>query len=209
MNTLPRVVVVDDHALLAEGFRRSWQGKAEILGVAQTAPSGVAMAIEHEPDVVTMDVNLPGSPWDAIEAIRGRTKAKVLVITGGTSAKIVDAAKASGASGIVEKGLMADEILSAVYEVAKGGTVWGATWEARKKALDHGAPAQSAIGDDDLYLVQELAIGKTVQDLALEWDWDECEVYELYDRLREKYDAATDAQLVAIAMHDQYAQLNL
>lgn len=203
----PTVVVVDDHPAIADGFRRAWRGFAQVVGTATTAPSGLAMAIDLNPDVVTMDINLPGSPWDAIRTITATTKSKVLVVTGGRTEKIVDAAMEAGASGVAEKGLTNGEILSALRIVAYGDQFWGATWESRRKEIQQGGKITPGMTEVDLNLISDLANGKSIAQIAEEYEESEAFTLDIYQSLRQKYGVATNEQLVAMAAVEQFAQL--
>lgn len=204
---IPTVVVVDDHPSVADGFRRAWRGFAQVVGTALTAPSGLAMAMDLKPDVVTMDINLPGSPWDAIRTITATTDSRVLVVTGGRTEKIVDAAMDSGASGVAEKGLTNGEILSALRIVANGKQFWGATWERRRKAIEQGEKITPGMTEVDLNLISDLANGKSIKQIADEYEESEAYTRDIYESLRKQYGVATNEQLVAMAAVEQFAQL--
>lgn len=204
---LPTVLVVDDHPFVSEGFARSWRGSARIIGTAETAPSGAAMAMSHHPDVVTMDINLPGSPWDAVRQIIGHTDSKVLFLTGGRTEKLIDAALDSGAHGIVEKGLSGPEIMAAVMIVAKGGEYWGAPWERRLKKIQDGDQVTPGMTEEDLELVKLLANTTRLSEMANLMGVSSRTARERLAATRARYGVETNIQLVALAAVDQYAVL--
>ena len=206
-DSLPTAVIVDDHPSIAEGFRRFWRGSVNIVGTAVTAPSGVAVARRLKPDVVVMDLRLPGNPWTAIEKIVESTSSKVIVVTGGDSPKILDAAMLAGASGVVEKGISSDEILAAVIDVAKGEQHWGATWEDRLREIKAGHEPIPGVSDKDLEIINYLMIGTSFTDIALMLGIGPRQIQRRLDNMRERYQCENDFALAAFISQEQYVRI--
>lgn len=108
-----RVLVVDDHRVVAETFRMAIdvEDDVECVGVASSAEEALALVSELSPDVVVMDVRLPGV--DGIEATRQikalHPSVRVLVVSAYTGVDVVARAAAAGASGVLSKeGALAD-----------------------------------------------------------------------------------------------------
>ena len=124
-----RVLVVDDHPLFRDGPAGLLETVAdvEVVGDAGDGETAVARAIELRPDVVLMDLNLPGTP--GLEATRRIVAAApgvaVLVVTMLADDASVAAALRVGARGYVLKGAGQDEVLAAIRTVAAGGAVFG------------------------------------------------------------------------------------
>jgi DNA-binding NarL/FixJ family response regulator len=123
-----RVVVVDDHPVFRQGLRTL----LEDLGVVVVAEesdgaSGVEAAVTHRPDVVLMDLQMPGV--SGVEATRRLSaelpEAKVLVLTMVDEDQAVFAAVQAGAAGYLLKGAGQDEISRALASVAAGQAVYG------------------------------------------------------------------------------------
>jgi DNA-binding NarL/FixJ family response regulator len=120
-----RVLVVDDHAIVRDGLERllnSAEG-VEVVGTAGDGAEAIEAAMRVEPDVVLMDLSMPGV--DGIEATRRladtRPEAKVVVLTTfADQRRILDALNA-GASGYLLKDAEPDEIITAVRTVVEGG----------------------------------------------------------------------------------------
>lgn len=191
--TLPTAVVVDDHPPIAEAFRRLWRRRLSVVGTAYNAPSGVAVAAAHSPDVVTMDVQLPGCPWTAIRRIVDEVGSPVVVITGSNLAAIADRALEAGAGGVVPKSCSTEEMLAAVLAVARGEEFIGATWESR--------PADSCprLEPTDEKLLHLVAMGLSSAEAAEFLGTPLRTVQRRLQSLRERYEAKTDARLVARA----------
>ncbi|WP_369145606.1 response regulator [Streptomyces sp. R44] len=125
MNRLIRVLLVDDQPLVRAGLRvlMADTPDIEVAGEAGTGTEAVALARELGPDVVVMDVRMPG--MDGIEATRIVTGAgpgapRVLVLTTFDDDEYVYGALRSGASGFLVKDMALDDILAAVRVVAAG-----------------------------------------------------------------------------------------
>ena len=142
-----RVVLVDDHPLFRQGLRTL----LEDLGVAVVAEaadgeSGVAAVMEHGPDVVFMDLQMPGV--SGVEATRRLTglfpDLKVLVLTMLEEDQAVFAAVQAGALGYLLKGAGQDEIARALDSVAAGHGVYGPEVARRLRTFFTGAAVPSA-----------------------------------------------------------------
>ncbi|MFI9624013.1 response regulator [Streptomyces sp. NPDC052042] len=119
-----RVLLVDDHQVVRRGLRTflEIQGDIEVVGEAADGAEGVARAEELRPDVVLMDVKMPGT--DGIEALRRLREldnpAKVLVVTSFTEQRTVVPALRAGASGYVYKDVDPDALAGAIRSVHAG-----------------------------------------------------------------------------------------
>jgi DNA-binding NarL/FixJ family response regulator len=121
-----RVVVADDQAVVRAGFRTILESEAdiEVVGEAADGSTAVAVARRHHPDLVLMDVRMPGT--DGIAATRELAGAAVahpvpvLVITTFDLDEYVFAALRAGASGFLLKDTEPDDLVAAVRVVAAG-----------------------------------------------------------------------------------------
>jgi DNA-binding NarL/FixJ family response regulator len=117
-----RVLIADDHRLFAEALEAilSADRRLTVAGYARDGKEAVALAEELDPDVVLMDISMPG--MDGLEATREiRRKnlgAQVLMLTGSNSRTDVDRSRAAGAAGYVTKDRIAAELIDAIVEIA-------------------------------------------------------------------------------------------
>jgi DNA-binding NarL/FixJ family response regulator len=129
-----RVLVVDDHPLFRDGLAGllATVDDIEVVDAVGDGETAVRRALELAPDVVLMDLNLPGLPGlEAIRRIVARDSAQspapaVLVLTMVDDDDTVTAALQVGARGYLLKGAVQEEVLAALRTVAAGGVVFGA-----------------------------------------------------------------------------------
>jgi DNA-binding NarL/FixJ family response regulator len=125
--TRVRVVIADDQPMMRAGFKAVLEatGAIEVVAEASTGEEAVAAAGAHSPDVVLMDIEMPG--MDGIEATRRLPRHRVLILTTfGLDEYIVDALRA-GASGFLLKDAPTQEVVDAVHSVAAGDAVLSPT----------------------------------------------------------------------------------
>ncbi|MET8325421.1 response regulator transcription factor [Streptomyces sp. NPDC005181] len=119
-----RVLLVDDHQVVRRGLRTflEIQDDIEVVGEAADGAEGVARTEELRPDVVLMDIKMPGT--DGIEALRKlrelENPAKVLIVTSFTEQRTVVPALRAGASGYVYKDVDPDALAGAIRSVHAG-----------------------------------------------------------------------------------------
>lgn len=122
--TPTRVVLVDDHPLIREGLAKLFDEIRDIdlVGFATDGETAVAVCRQSAPDVVLMDLRLPGI--DGIEATRrlfdAQPSIRVLLLTSFPSSRTSQQAIQAGAIGCLAKDDSADTILNAIRTAAKG-----------------------------------------------------------------------------------------
>jgi DNA-binding NarL/FixJ family response regulator len=168
-----RVLVADDHAVVRTGLRRILDAEDDIetVGEAATADRAIFEAMEHKPDVVLMDVTMPGgSGVDALPALlQSVPDTHVLMLSMHDDPAYVRAAFEGGASGYVLKDAADSEVVAAVRAVAAGERyvhpVLGAKLveaesEERKRA------EADPLSEREREVLRLLALGHTNQEIA-------------------------------------------
>jgi DNA-binding NarL/FixJ family response regulator len=152
---MTRVLIVDDHPVFRDGLAGllATLPEVEIVGTAGTADEALTALQDSAPDVVLMDINLPGA--SGVEATRQAAQiapaTAVLVVTMVDDDDSVFAALAAGARGYVLKGASAGEITAALRTVAAGGAVFGAGIASRLLARTPArVPGPAPASQDDL-----------------------------------------------------------
>ena len=122
----PSVVIVDDHHLFRAGVRAELDGLVDVLGDAATVEDAVRCIVEAEPDVVLLDVQMPGG--GGVEVIRQvalkRPTQRFLALSVSDAAEDVIAIIRAGARGYVTKTISGEELADAVRRVAEGDAVF-------------------------------------------------------------------------------------
>lgn len=169
-----RVLIVDDHPVFRDGLAASLARLAdvEVVGVAATGEQAVELAEELRPDVILMDLNLPGI--SGVEATRrlmaGREpRPSILAITMVDDDDTVLAALRAGARGYILKGSTGEEIAAATRTAAAGGAVFGPGIAARVLAMTTGRrqPARDgALTDRERDVLAMIAEGASNAQIA-------------------------------------------
>jgi DNA-binding NarL/FixJ family response regulator len=120
------VVIVDDHSLFRAGVRAELDGLVDVLGDAATVEDAIRCIVELEPDVVLLDVQMPGG--GGVEVIRQvavkRPVQRFLALSVSDAAEDVIAIIRAGARGYVTKTISGEELADAVRRVAEGDAVF-------------------------------------------------------------------------------------
>jgi two-component system response regulator NreC len=168
-----RVVVVHDHAVVRSGLRRVLEAEDDIEVVAEAGDTRGAVfeARAHEPDVVLMEVVMPGaSGIEAISAVlREAPDARILILSMQDDPRYVHEAFSAGASGYVLNEGADGEIVDAVREVANGDRYIHPAVGARlvaAEAEEQTRAEQDPLSDREREVLRLLARGHTNQEIA-------------------------------------------
>lgn len=118
-----RVLLVDDHQLLRDALRRNLEASGfEIVAEAGDGPSAVALALQHRPDLILMDVSMPGG--DGISATRSIMRAdarcRILVLSMHTDGRTIREAINAGAVGYIDKSSSIDQVVTLMRQILGG-----------------------------------------------------------------------------------------
>ena len=171
------IVLVDDHKLVRDGVRTILERGAEfrVAGAAESGPAAVALCRKAPPDIVLMDIGLPG--MNGIEAttelLRHCPAVKVVILSMYDDENSVVSAIRSGARAFVLKKASSAELLDALRVVAQGGSYLSSQVSDRLLAriqrgdLDtHDRSPLEALSPRELQVLRLVAQGKTSKDIA-------------------------------------------
>jgi two-component system response regulator NreC len=168
-----RVLVVDDHAVVRAGLRRVLDAEDDIetVGEAPSAERAVFEAIEHKPDVVLLDVVMPGkSGIEGLPAIlQAVPETRVLVLSMQDDPRYVREAFEAGASGYVLKEAADTEVVDAVRAVAAGTRYLHPALGARlvsAEAEERRRAESDPLSEREREVLRLLALGHTNQEIA-------------------------------------------
>jgi len=209
-----RVLLVDDQSLLRMGFRLILDAEPdlEVVGEAGDGVAGVDMVAALDPDVVLMDVRMPG--MDGIQAtgaiVTSGAAAKVLILTTFDLDQYVFAGLQAGASGFLLKDAPPAELLAAIRTVAGGEAVLAPT--ATRRLIDQFMPLMPDAGgrtpretvlkeltDRERSVFALLAAGRSNREIATELHVAEGTVKIHVRRILAKLDLRDRVQAVVLA----------
>jgi two-component system, NarL family, response regulator NreC len=168
-----RVLVVDDHAVVRAGLRRVLDAEPDIetVGEAPNAERAVFEAMAHKPDVVLLDVVMPGK--SGIEIIptlqQNAPRARVLVLSMQDDPRYLREAFEAGASGYVLKEAADTDVVDAVRAVAAGERYVHPVLGARlveAEAAERRRLEEDPLSEREREVLRLLALGHTNQEIA-------------------------------------------
>jgi len=206
-----RVLVVDDHTLFRQGIvgLLESQPDIEVAGQAGSAKDALTTAVELSPDVVLMDISLPGtSGLTATAEIKARNpKANVLILTIHDREDYLYQALRAGASGYVLKGADIHDLLDAVRSAYRGDVY---LYPTATKALVADYLRRARAGEDragydgltdrEREILHLIAQGKTTPEIAVELSLSPHTVQTHRDHIMTKLDLHSKAALIRYAI---------
>jgi DNA-binding NarL/FixJ family response regulator len=198
--TPTRILIVDDHAILRMGLASLLSSKKdiEVVGDAANGPEGIRRAIELKPDVVVMDLMMPGMGGAEATArlLEKAPDAKVLIITTFDTSDGIDRALKAGARGAIMKNCDFEELVDALRTVASGGSYIAPD----VKRLFSNDPPAITLSPRQREMLQSIARGLSNPEIAKQFGISIYVVKEHIAALFAKIGAANRSEAVAIAM---------
>ena len=156
-----RVLLVDDQAMVRAGLRMILDSEEdiEVVGEVEDGAGAAAAVAKHRPDVILMDIRMPGMDGLAAtrEVIAAHPDAKVVVLTTFDLDEYVYGALRAGASGFLLKSASGDALINAVKVVAGGEALLAP--EVTRRVIEQFARAERAAGTGAEHVPTEEAIG--------------------------------------------------
>ncbi len=202
------VVLVDDHTMLRQGLRRSLESEGVIvLAEAADGEQGVAAALAHHPDVVLMDVSMPGT--DGIEATHRLTAAdqrqRVVMLTMHVDRDVVERAIRAGAVGYVTKDSSVRDVVHAIALAANGDRALSPRLaevmltEAKRSTSPDEPPVLGAREEEVLQLIADgCATSEVAERMFISAKTVKNHLASIYDKLQAR--DRTQAVLTAVKM---------
>ncbi|MFJ9040289.1 response regulator [Streptomyces sp. NPDC102406] len=198
------LLIVDDHPVVRDGLRGMFESAAgfTVLGEAADGVEGVTRALALDPDVVLMDLRMPGGGGvDAIKELTRRgTRARVLVLTTYDTDSDTLPAIEAGATGYLLKDAPREELFTAVRAAAEGRTVLSPAVASRLvTAVRAPAPADAALSAREREVLVLVAKGTSNKEIARELFISEATVKTHLTHLYAKLGVKDRAAAVAVA----------
>lgn len=201
------VLLVDDHAVVREGYRRLLEQDAgiRVAGEAADAANAYRLFRELQPDVVVMDIGLPGA--SGLEAMRrmlaARPEGRVLMFSMYEDAIYLKQALRDGACGYLTKASAPEALLTAVHRIAAGQTYVSADMTHHLAQTDIGNAAPQGIASlsaREFEILQLLVRGFTLNDIAAQLCVHHKTVANQQSSIKQKLGVENSAQLVLVAL---------
>ena len=202
-----KVLVADDHKIVRIGLKAliSQQKDLVCVGEADDGNDAVRKALKLKPDVITMDLMMPGMDGETATAeLRERLpSAKVVILTSFSTSDGILAALDAGASGALMKTTADTTLLTAIRAVAEGKTFISP--EVRKLMAND--PPIPRLSDRQKDVLQSLTQGLTNKEIAQRFGLCKGRVEELVNAIFLKLDASNRAEAVAVALRKQLLKI--
>ncbi len=202
-----RALLADDHAVVRLGFRMLLEGAgAEVIGECESGESVVRSYAESTPDVVVMDVSMPGIgglvalerllAWDA--------RARVLMLSAHNDDIVPVRALKLGAMGYLCKRTAPDEFLRAVGQVARDRRYIDPelAQSVALAQLTESANPVDTLTEKEMAVFLKLAEGRTVSDIAADFCLSQSTVGTHLYHIKQKLNARNAAELTLVAMRN-------
>lgn len=203
--TPTRIMLVDDHAIVRSGFRRllEQQPNYHVVAEAGDAENAYALFVEHEPDVVVLDLSMPGvSGLDLVRRMTvRRPTARILVFSMHEDASLAERAIQLGARGYVTKSSAPEVLASAVADMMAGRVAFSpdiAQALAMLRVTGEGDPL-TALSAREFEIFRLIARGQTVASIATLLSLSGKTVANYHSLIKQKLGIASDVELVLLA----------
>jgi len=161
-----RIVIADDHALVLEGMLLLSEGAFEIVGKALSGQELLELDDQIHPDVYVIDINMPDV--DGLDAARKlmtrRPEARILFLSGDSSARRIREAMAAGGDGYITKSAPYSELATAIETVARGEQYVGQ--RAQEELARHADNGVLSLTPRQIAVLQLIADGLTAKEIA-------------------------------------------
>lgn len=166
----PRIVIVDDHAIARAGTRALLGDRVEVVGEAGTVSQAIDVIRDTGPDLVLLDLRMPGGGGAAVMEAVASSGVRVLVVSASSRRSDVRDLVRAGAVGYLTKGVREDEFADQVVAAAAGQAVFSrefAAWLGEVvDAPDPGSEDLAGLTARELELVAHVAEGRTNKEIA-------------------------------------------
>lgn len=196
------LLIVDDHAVLAEGLSRCLSLYPTFSKISYV-PNGIEALNyleQHQPDILLLDINMPEmGGLRLLKAIKHQKIAvKPIMLSMHSSSEYVHKCTALGAKGYITKDVSSDEIEMAIKIIHKGGVYFSSS--VAETALDHKKQFSSDLTTQELIVLKRIASGKTTKKIALEIKISPRTVETHRRNIRTKLGVSTTADLIKYAI---------
>ncbi len=208
-----RVLIVDDHPIVRTGIRSllAGAGDIEVVGEAHDGEKCLEEAFRLQPDVITLDVSMPGmSGMEVLKTLKKRScPAAVLVVSLHPEDRYAIRLLRAGASGYVTKEAPSETLIGAIRKV-KGGGKYISPEVAERLAFsidpDFEGPLHERLSSRELEVMRLLASGKTVTEIGHQLELSVKTISTYRRRILEKMALSSTAEIVRYAVENRIVE---
>jgi DNA-binding NarL/FixJ family response regulator len=195
------ILIVDDHAIVRDGLARLLASDGDhVVSQAATGRDALIQAKQLRPDLIVLDLNLPGlGGLELLRRLIAAGASRILILSMHAEPLYARRALEAGARGYVSKNAAPDELLTAVRRVAGGGRYVEAEI-AQELALGGGAEALDALSPRELEMMRLLAGGSSLAEIAAALGVGYKTVANTLTLIKSKLGVARTADLVRLAI---------
>jgi len=205
-----KIIIVDDHELIREGLKKvtAKESDIEVMGEASNSVELFELLDKHEVDIVLLDISLPGrSGLDIITDIKIQAPdTKILILTMHPEDRFAIQALRAGASGYITKNNASRSLVAALRKISEGRkyiTSNLAEQLASELELNYEKPLHESLSIRELEVLQLLAQGKAVRDIAEVLSISANTVASYRSRILEKMRMKTNAEIIRYAVENK------
>jgi DNA-binding NarL/FixJ family response regulator len=208
-----RFLLVDDHAIVRDGLKQVLAGAFPDAAITEAgnAKEALEFAAKTKPDVVLLDISLPGqSGLEILKQIKSiQPESKILILTMHSEDQYAVRVLKAGASGYLTKEMASDEIGAAVKKILAGGRyVSSSLAEKLASNLHASSPgtAHERLSDREYQILRMIGIGKSVKEIAYDLSLSIKTISTYRARLLSKLRFKGNADVIRYAMRERIVE---
>lgn len=208
-----RIFLADDHQMFREGVRGLLEARSDmtVVGEAGTGEEALAKATEVQPDVVILDVTMPGrGGLETVSELKRRNpRVRVLMLTVHPEDRFAVRCLKGGADGYMTKDNAAEELIGAIRKVFSGGKyVSPGLAESLVLSLgrDFGAAPHESLSDREFQVMRMIAAARTVSEIADELCLSVKTISTYRARILDKLALRNNAEIMQYAMEQELVE---
>lgn len=202
-----KIVIADDHELIREGVKKIIRACADmrIVGEAPDLAKTVALVEQHQPDVVVLDISLPGHEGlEGLTELRGRfPEQRVVMLSMFEEERYAVSALRAGAAGYITKAMAAEELVKAIRQVVAGSTYIGprlAELMARQALEPERLPSHQSLTAREGEIFALIGAGMQIKQVAAELGISVSSVNTYRNRIFRKMGLSSNAAVIRYAL---------
>lgn len=197
------VLIADDHAMIRQGLRRVLEAEADlkVVGEADNGPQALKKCREIKPDVVLLDIIMPGR--DSLEVVeelkRTNPDIRILMLTSQEEDQYAIRCLRAGADGYLRKTMAGEELVGAIRKIQAGGkfiTERLAELLAATVTQDPSRPPHEALSNREFQVMRMIGAGQTVSEISEELNLSVKTISTYRTRILEKTQLKNSAQIM-------------